>query len=167
MMLGLEMNKSEIDELKNQMENNLWYHQTATLYDKDMIDNKTIYVKIMLLLFVLHPLFIAPGLVILDLRPDWSIFPVDGLIRRATMLAFYVLYILGSCGIVYAHLLVFVYFSIYIKIEMEILTEYFRDVTSKFDTAEVKDDLQDVCDLLINGIKVHTKLLRYVTIFFV
>lgn len=165
-MVILEQFKHKLAPLKKQLENDQWYLNHASLHGKDVVETKTSLVKYILGIIILNPLFLAPGIALLDVIPDWSIYPAEEPFRHAIMLTFYILFVLGSCGVVYAHLFVFVYFSMYIKIEMELLTQYFQDVSSKLFDCQVNGDLRDVHHLLVEGIKIHSKLLRYVLYIF-
>lgn len=155
-MIALESHKSKLEPLKNKTESDLWYLQNPTLHGREIIENKTRYVKIILLLLILNPLCLAPGIVLFGITPDWSIYPTEVPSRRAIMYAFYVLFMLTSCVVLYAHLFVCIYLSVYGKIQMELLTQYFQDVSSQFYT-----NRGDVHDLLVRGIKKHEKVLRY------
>lgn len=136
------------------------------MHQKEIIENKTIYVKIALLLLTLNTLILGPGIVLIDLRPDWSIYPAEERSRRAIMLAlFYILFVFAVSGVVYAHAFVCIYLGVYIKIEMELLTQYFQDVSSKCRTGKINGDLKNVYGLLVKGIELHTKLLRYAFLF--
>lgn len=130
-MLALELFKSKLEPLKTQLKNDVWYLQNFLLHGKDVITTKTIFVKLIMGILMLNPLFLTPGIVLMDMRPDWSIYPAEEPSRRAVMLTFYILFMLASCGVVYAHMLVYVYFTVYLKMEMELLSKYFQDVSSK------------------------------------
>lgn len=160
-MLALELFKSKLEQLKSEIENDQWYPQNVSVYLKNVIKRRTMNAKTIVLLLILNPILITPALFILDLRPDWAIYPAEEPIRHAIMTTFYILFMLGSCGVVYANLLVYMYFSICIKIAMEVLTEYFQGTLTKLCTKQDNEDLEDIHDLLIVGIKRHAKLVRY------
>lgn len=159
-MLTLELLKPKLEPLKNQLKNDKWYLKNVSLHGKDIIKTKSILVKIILVVLLLNPLFLTPGVILMDLLPEWSIYPGEEPSRRAVLQIFYVLFVVGACGVVYAHFFVYVYFSVYIKIEMELLTQYFQDVSLKVFACQINRDLRDVHHLLVEGIKIHSKLLR-------
>lgn len=161
-MSALEHFRPKLESLKKQMLEDLWYTEILAGHGEDVIQNKTLYVKILILLLILNPLAFAYAIIELHLRTDWSIFPTDELRLHVILTTLYILFMLGACGLLYVHLHVFMYLIIYIKIEMELLTKYFEEMSSKCSSSNVNALLKDVHNLLVDGIKIHLKLLRYV-----
>lgn len=144
------------------MVGDLWYTDILHTHGEDLIQNKIVYVKILMLVLLLNPIAFTYAVIELHLRPDWS-FAAHSFSLNVILTMFFILFLLGSCGIMYVHLLVFGYLIIYIKIEMELLTKYFEDVSSKYCANNCNAFLKDVHNVLVDGIKIHLRLLRYVT----
>lgn len=141
------------------MVEDLWYTRIPPTHRKYIIENKLTYVKIVIMLLIINPALFAYSIVKLNLKPDWLIFPTDEIRWHVVFTTLYILFMLGCCGVMWAHLLVCVYLCIYVKMEMELLTLYFKDVSSKLCSSAFSKNADDN---LIEAIKIHIKLARYV-----
>lgn len=164
-MLALEnFNKEEMETLKWQIENNRWHITNINRFETYRIRNKKFYVKIILFLFALNPVIVSPGIIALRLRPYWAILPSEDKSMDAMMIILYIVYVIGSCGVVYSHVLLHVYFSVCLKVQMELLTEYLIEkciTVGRSDTLNEKYFAQqDVRNWLVRGIQRHGELLR-------
>lgn len=163
-MLALEtFNREEIQTLKKEMEEYRWNIRNIDKFQTYNITNKKCYAKIVLFLFVLNPLILLPGMAILHTHPYWAVFPSDDENVDAVLIVIYLLFVLGSCGVVYSHVLLHVYFGVCLKIQMELLAQYFEE---QFTVAGCSDRFSEryitqqcVYHWLINGIIRHGELL--------
>lgn len=163
-MVALEtFNREEIEALKEEIENYKWHVTNIDKSEAYNIGRRKCYVKIILFLFILNPLIVLPGIVILHIRPYWIIFPCDDWNTHAVLTTIYLLFVISSCGVVYSHVLLHVYFSMCVKIQMELLTDYFRKQCTLIGRSDIFSEKcitqQDVHNWLVNGIIRHSDLL--------
>lgn len=118
--------------------------------------------KFIVTLLVINPMVMTTGVIVLHLRTDWSIFSSVDKKLHMVLTVFYVFFVVTACALLYTHLLLHIYLNMHIKIQMEFLADYFLAIPGLTNESNNNSHWNNVEFYLINGIKQHAKLLKYV-----
>lgn len=112
--------------------------------------------------FAANPAIMVSAILKLNLQVEWDILSSYRPSLDKVLMVFYIIYVVASCTVYYTHMLVYIYFNTYFKIQMEALSKYFEDLAANNGHNYESAKLTDVNDQLIIGIQLHARLSRYV-----
>lgn len=113
---------------------------------------------------VLYLMFLLPAtplvVITFGLLPTWQVTAFIDIKLYIVLNICFTLYNVGCVLSTCTHLLMFFYYNAHLKMQMNLLVEYFHSTSVILRNEE--DDLLDVYEVMIEGIKQHRKLLRLV-----
>lgn len=154
----MESTKFKIDALRKRMQNDFWRLPGTLLKEKHKLKIRT--AKAVMFFFATCALFMLLGNMKLRLKLHWKVITLVDQNLHWIFVTLYDLYIVGASMLVYTYFGLFAYFVVYIKMQMELLAEYFEMISLNKYCKDVYH--RDVYHSLIHGIKQHAKLLRLV-----
>lgn len=149
--------------LKEQSESDVCYIEILSNQSKQRFKNNIFWTKFVMFSFAANPVILVSAIIKLNLQVKWDIFASHSENLDKVLILFYIVYVVSSCTVYYTHMLVYIYFNTYFKLQMEALSKYFEDLSVNNKYNWESGELVDVYDQLISGIQLHARLSRYVT----